>query len=303
MNNTMQCENIVKRFGKTTALGGVTLELEENKIYGLIGRNGAGKTTLLGILAGQNPCDEGTVTVNGMPVWENADALGRICFARELNPATAFGPDTRKVKSMLRIASIFYPNWDEAYAQELIKQFKLDVKKSLNKLSKGMLSMLSIVIALASRAPITFLDEPVAGLDVMMRELFYKLLLADYMENPRTFIISTHIIDEASNVFEEVLLIEAGKLMLKENTEELRAQYAYVSGKEDVVLAAVQGMEIVHREGIARSLTVCVRADNVTERVAGYDVDVLPVSLQKIFVYLTERFEKDAAAQAGGVAV
>ncbi len=303
MNNILQCENIVKRFGKMTALSGVTVDLEQNKIYGLIGRNGAGKTTLLGILSGQNPCDEGAVTVDGMPVWENADALERICFARELNPSTAFGPDTRKVKSLLRIARIFYPNWDEAYAQELLKQFRLDVKKPLNKLSKGMLSMVSIVIALASRAPVTFLDEPVAGLDVMMREQFYRLLLDDYIENPRTFIISTHIIDEASNVFEEVLLIDSGRLMLKENTEELRARYAYVSGKEDVVLDAVRGMEIVHREGLARSLTVCVHADNVKERVAQYDVDVLPVSLQKIFVYLTERYERDAAAQAGGVTV
>ncbi len=303
MNNILQCENIVKRFGKTTALNGVTVQLEQNKIYGLIGRNGAGKTTLLGILSGQNPCDEGSVTVEDMPVWENADALQKFCFARELNPATAFGPDTRKVKSLLRIARIFYPNWDEAYAQELLKSFRLDVKKPLNKLSKGMLSMVSIVIALASRAPVTFLDEPVAGLDVMMREQFYRLLLDDYIANPRTFIISTHIIDEASNVFEEVLLIDSGRLMLKENTEELRAQFAYVSGKEDVVLEAVQEMEIVHREGIARSLTVCVRANSVKERVAQYDVDVSPVSLQKIFVYLTERYEKDTAAQAGGVLV
>lgn len=303
MNTILQCENIVKRFGKTNALNGVTLQLEQNKIYGLIGRNGAGKTTLLGILSGQNPCDQGTVTVCDLPVWENAHALEQFCFARELNPSTAFGPDTRKVKNLLRIARIFYPNWDEAYAQELLKSFRLDVKKPLNKLSKGMLSMVSIVIALASRAPVTFLDEPVAGLDVMMRELFYRLLLDDYINNPRTFIISTHIIDEASNVFEEVLLIDSGRLMLKENTEDLRAQFAYVSGKEDVVLDAVQGMEIVHREGIARSLTVCVRANSVKERVAQYDVDVSPVTLQKIFVYLTERYERDDAAQAGGVPV
>ncbi len=304
MNNLLQCEGIVKRFGKLTALDGISLSLEPNKIYGLIGRNGAGKTTLLGILSGQNPCDEGSVTIGGEPVWENEHALENICFSRELSPSTAFGPDTRKVKTLLRIARIFYPNWDEEYAQELLKEFNLDIKKPLNKLSKGMLSMVSIIIALASRAPVTFLDEPVAGLDVMMREKFYRLLLDDYMENPRTFVISTHIIDEASNVFEEVLLVDSGKLMLKENTDELRARFAYVSGRDDVVLDAVKGMDIIHREGVARSLTVCVQANNVKERLAAYDVDVTPVSLQKIFVYLTERYEKNGEeASVGGALV
>ncbi|MFA9379930.1 MAG: ATP-binding cassette domain-containing protein [Acetanaerobacterium sp.] len=301
MSTILECEGVVKRFGKTVALNGITLSLEENKIYGLIGRNGAGKTTLLGILSGQNHSDDGSVVVNGAPVWENADAIENICFSRELSPSTSFGPDTRKVRHLLRIARIFYPGWDEEYAQSLINEFKLEVKKPLNKLSKGMLSMVSIVIALASRAPITFLDEPVAGLDVMMRELFYRLLLDDYMKYPRTFVISTHIIDEASGVFEEVVLVDAGSVMLKKNTEELRASYAYVSGREDTVLEAVSGMEIVHREGLAKSLTVCVKANDAKQRLTGYDVDVSPVSLQKIFVYLTERYDQDRSTRTGGV--
>ncbi len=303
MNNIVQCEGVVKQFGKLTALDGISMTLEADKIYGLIGRNGAGKTTLLGILSGQNPSDAGSVTINGEPVWENASALENLCFSRELNPSTAFGPDTRKVKALLRIARIFYPNWDEEYAQELLKKFNLDVKKPLNKLSKGMLSMVSIVIALASRAPVTLLDEPVAGLDVMMRETFYRLLLEDYMKNPRTFIISTHIIDEASNVFEEVILIDSGKVMLKENTDELRASFSYVSGREDIVLEAVKDMDIVHREGVARSLTVCVKASNVAQRVAEYDVDVSPVTLQKIFVYLTEGYERESVIRTGGTVI
>lgn len=300
MDIVLQCNGVVKRFGKTTALNGVDLTLDENKIYGLIGRNGAGKTTLLGILAGQNFADEGSVSAYGLPVWENSEAMEKICFSRELNTATAFGPDTRKVKEFFRIARIFYPNWDEEYAKKLLKEFKLDIKKPINKLSKGMLSMVSIIIALASRAPVTFLDEPVAGLDVMMREKFYQLLLDDYMENPRTYIISTHIIDEASNVFEEVVLVDAGKIMLKQNTEELRAQYAYVSGREDTVNEAISGLEVVHREGLGKSLTVCVKL-NGREQFEQYDVDVSPVSLQKIFVYLTEQYE--SAANAGAPAL
>ncbi len=297
MNTILQCSGVVKRFGKITALNGVDLTLDENKIYGLIGRNGAGKTTLLGILSGQNSAGEGEVTVCGMPIWENVEAMEKVCFSRELSATTAFGPDTRKVKELLRIAKIFYPFWDEEYAKRLIREFQLDSKKAINKLSKGMLSMVSIIIALASRAPITFLDEPVAGLDVMMREKFYKLLLDDYMENPRTYVISTHIIDEASNVFEEVVLVDAGRIMLKQNTEELRAQYAYVSGREDTVSEATRGLQVVHREGLGKSLTVCVKL-NGSSRLEQYDVDVAPVSLQKIFVYLTEQYENAVLSSA-----
>ncbi len=295
MSAVLMCEGLVKQFGKMRALDSVSLVLEKDKIYGLIGRNGAGKTTLLGILSGQNREDDGTVTINGEPVWENEAALGKLCFSRELSSSTSMGPDTRKVRELLRLARIFYSEWDEEYAQKIIKAFELDVKKSLNKLSKGMLSMVSIVIALASRAPITFLDEPVAGLDVMMRERFYRLLLDDYMLHPRTFVISTHIIDEASNVFEEVIMVDGGRVRLTGNTEELRSSYAYVSGRADVVLEAAKGVEIVHREELGKHLTVCVRGKNLKERFAGFDVDVAAVSLQKIFVYLSEEYERERA--------
>ena len=170
----LTAKGIVKTYGNKDVLHGVDLTLESGKIYGLIGRNGAGKTTLLSILTSQNPATSGTVTFDGQPVWENPAVLEHLCFARELNPMTGSNANPMKVKEYLRIAATFFPHWDKEMADRLIKKFDLDVKKKISKLSKGMLSMVTIIVAMASKAEFTFLDEPVAGLDVVAREQFYE---------------------------------------------------------------------------------------------------------------------------------
>lgn len=212
-NGVLQATDVVKSYNKKEVLHSVSLTIEPGKIYGLIGRNGAGKTTLLSILTAQNTHDSGLVTYNGERVWENQKALDEICFSRELSPMLLFGQNTLKVKEYLRAAALYYPHWDKEYATRLIEMFGLDTKKKIYKLSKGMMSMVTIVLALASRAPITILDEPVAGLDVVAREQFYDVLLADYAETGRTFIISTHIIEEAAGVFEDIIFIDNGRVI------------------------------------------------------------------------------------------
>ena len=210
------CENIVKTYGGKDVLQSVSLELAENKIYGLIGRNGAGKTTLLSILTAQNPATKGTVTLDGMPVWENRRALEKLCFSRELNASVESGLASMKAKEYLRIAATYCENWDHNMEKRLLDLFELNVKKKLGKLSKGMLSMITIVVALCSKAPYTLLDEPVAGLDVVAREQFYKLLLEEYAATGRTFVISTHIIEEAANVLEDVIILHKGQVLVEE---------------------------------------------------------------------------------------
>ena len=284
------CENVVKCYGKKRVLEGVNLTIEPHKIYGLIGRNGAGKTTLLGIMTAQNTMDSGSVTYGGQRVWENQRVLDALCFSRELSQVTMFGNNSMKVKEYLRMARTYYPKWDQAYAERLIDQFGLDMKGRICKMSKGMLSQVTIIVALASKADVTILDEPVAGLDVFMRDRFYSLLLEEYADTERTFILSTHIIEEAANLLEEVVILNNGVITLKENTAALIASCRYISGREDVVSEAVQGLPVLHSETIGRSRTVCVKtADAIERKLAAYDVDVSPVPLQKIFVYLTKK--------------
>ena len=286
-------KNIVKSYGKENVLKNVSVEIETGKIYGLIGRNGAGKTTLLSILTAQNPATQGEITLDGKPVWENEESLSHICYSREISPVTMFGPNTLKVKEYLATARAFYVNWDEAYAKELIKIFNIDVKKRISKLSKGMLSAVTIIVALASKADITILDEPVAGLDVVAREQFYKLVIEEYSETGRTFIISTHIIEEAASLFEKIIIIDKGEIKYQENLDELLSRAYRVSGDTDAVDKATEGLKIYNPESLGRNKVVTVLADKPVESF-GEGVQVEPVSLQNLFYAMCMGGRKEA---------
>ncbi len=284
----LEVKNLCKSYKEKDVIKDLNLTLEPGKIYGLIGRNGAGKTTLLSVLAAHAKATSGSVCLGNEPVWENQRALDCICFSRELEGTSTVNTNlvALKVKEYLRAASEYYPNWDAKLAEKLFLEFELDKKQRLSKLSKGMLSMVTIIVALASKAEYTFLDEPVAGLDVVARDRFYKLLLDEYTESGRTFVVSTHIIDEAADVLEEVIILKDGKIKLKENTQELLQRSYYVSGKEDVVEAAVKGLKVYHREHFGRSLGLVVVLEKGQTLEANAEMDIQPVNLQKLFVAL-----------------
>ena len=270
------CKGLEKSYGKKEVLHNLDLELESGKIYGLIGRNGAGKTTLLSVLTAQSPATAGTVVFDGKPVWENREALEHICFSRELNQMMGNSGNPLKVKEYLRIAATYFVHWDKEMAKRLIE----------SKMSKGMTSMVTIIVALASKAEFTFLDEPVAGLDVVAREQFYRILLEEYTQTGRTFVISTHIIEEAADVLEEVIILDQGKILLKENTQELLERSYHISGHEEEVDQAAAGLEAYHQERLGRSKGVTVLLKPGQTIPAGYDVSVQKLNLQKVFVAL-----------------
>lgn len=288
MNKNIVCKDLCKKYSDKEVLKNINLTLEKGKIYGLIGRNGAGKTTLLSIMSAQNPATSGTVTVDDEQVWENQSALDKICFSRELNmaPSNGNGLSATKIKDYLKLASVYYKYWDQAMADRLLEKFELEPKKKLGEVSKGMLSMVTIIVAMASKAEYTFLDEPVAGLDVIMRKYFYDLLLSEYEESGRTFIISTHIIEEAANIFEEVIMVKKGEILLKANTADLVDSAYHVSGKAEDVDAATAGLKTYNEENIGRSKGVTVFLKEGEKIKEGYDVSIQPVNLQNIFVAL-----------------
>lgn len=286
MENILECRGLSKKFKKVEAVKGVDLTIEGGKIYGMIGRNGAGKTTLLSMMSAQSKPTDGEVTLNGMHVFENQDCIDKICFSREINTMTPLGVNNIKVKELLRMASIFYKNWDKEMADNLIKEFSLDTGKRISKLSKGMLSMVTIIIALASKAEITILDEPVAGLDVVAREQFYKLLLDEYNETGRTFIVSTHIIEEAADLFEEVIIVNDGKILLKENTVDLIERAYHVSGSSEEVDKLIARYEAHQIEKIGRSKGATILLKKGEELTANDNLTVTQMSLQNLFVAL-----------------
>jgi ABC-2 type transport system ATP-binding protein len=173
-----------------------------------------------------------------------------------------------------------------------VDEFGLPRKRRVKKLSRGMLSALGVIVGLASRAPITLFDEPYLGLDAVARHLFYDRLLADYAEHPRTVILSTHLIDEVSDLIEHVLLLDRGRLVVDEDAEALRGQVKTVTGPSDAVDAFAVGREELHRDRLGATVRATLRGAfdaNDRGRAAELGLDVDPVSLQQLIVHLTTR--------------
>ncbi|MFI7428693.1 ATP-binding cassette domain-containing protein [Micromonospora sp. NPDC049836] len=277
---------LTKRFGDVTALNDVTFTLTENRIYGLLGRNGAGKTTLMQLITGQNSVTVGDLTLFGERPFENERALMQVVFIKESQKY----PAAYQVRHVLSLASRLFPNWDEDFAQSLVDEFELPRKRTVRKLSRGMTSALGVTIGLAARAPLTFFDEPYLGLDAVARQLFYDRLLADYAENPRTVVLSTHLIDEVADLIEHVLLLDHGKLLLDAPSEELRGQVMEASGPAEAVDGFATAHRALHREQLGGTARTTLRGsfDNAERmRAKKLGIDLAPVSLQQAVVRLT----------------
>ena len=286
MSTVIEAKSLTKTFGAFTAVDSVEFAIEENKIYGLLGRNGAGKTTIMQLLTGQDFASSGSVSVYGQSPVENARVLSNVSFIKESQKY----PDGVRAKHVLAAAPTFYGNWNAELAAELTKAFRVPLNRDMRKLSRGQVSAVGVIVGLASRAPITFFDEPYLGLDAVARQLFYDKLLEDYAEYPRTIILSTHLIDEVSDLLEHVILIEEGKIVLDTDAEELRGRATTVVGKSADVATFVEGREIIHRDGIGGLASVTVlgglsSADRAAATAAG--LELAPVSLQQLIVRLS----------------
>jgi len=287
MNSVIQVRNLTKRYKDALALDGVSFDIEQDAIYGLLGRNGAGKTTAMSILTAQNLPTSGDVRVFGENPYENARVLSRMCFVRESQKY----PDDATPRHAFAAARLFFPRWDQGLADELIDDFQLPLKRTIKKLSRGQLSAVGVIIGLASRAEVTFFDEPYLGLDAVARQIFYDRLLADYAEVPRTILLSSHLIDEVSNLIERVLLIDDGRIIMDESADDARALATNVVGDAAAVERVVNGREVIHREGLGRvaSVTFLGRLDGGERAAVVADgLELAPVSLQQLIVRLTQ---------------
>ncbi len=286
MTTIVEVKGLSKHYGKVKAVDNVSFKLEEGKIYGLLGRNGAGKTTIMHMLTAQLFRTSGEMKVFGEEPYENEKVLKQICFIKESQKY----PETFRVKDVLNVSPLFFPNWDKELAQSLVEDFRLPLKRRMKKLSRGMLSAVGIVVGLASRAPLTIFDEPYLGLDAVARNLFYDRLLADYGEHPRTIILSTHLIDEVSQLLEHVLVIDAGKLLLDEEAETLRGSASNVVGSAAKVDAFLAGKKVIHRSPFGGLMSATVLGQlSKQERLlaAEQGLEIGPVSLQQMIVHMT----------------
>ena len=279
----IEVKGLTKNYGEKLALDDISFTLDGPKIYGLLGRNGAGKTTFMDILSGQILANSGEILVDGENPFDNQKLTESICLIKEGNN---FNKDL-KVKHVLKIYSLFYPNWDPELAEALIMEFNLPQNAKVKVLSKGMESALGITVGLASKAPITIFDEPYIGLDAPSRKRFYEVMLEEYQEEKRIIIFSTHLIDEVSLLFEEVLILQEGKLVLHEETENLREHIVSVSGPVVEVETYIAGKETINTRELAGMMTAYVYGEKEEALQHGLDVEGVPI--QDLMIYLTER--------------
>ena len=285
MTTVIEASGLTKRFGSVTAVDSATFTVAENTITGLLGRNGAGKTTLMQLLTAQQYATSGTVDVLGSSPVENAETLQQVCFIKESQKY----PDDFQPRHVFQSAPWFFPHWDAEFAERLVADFRVPLKRRMKKLSRGQVSAVGVIVGLASRAPITFFDEPYLGLDAVARQIFYDRLLEDYAEHPRTVVLSTHLIDEVSNLLEHVIVIDDGRIIVDEDAETLRGRATTIAGPASAVDTFVAGRELLHSERLGGLATATIGALDTAEREQAtlLGLELAPVSLQQLIIRLT----------------
>lgn len=282
--------NLNKKYGSNIVLDNINFEIESGKIYGLLGRNGVGKTTLLKIMSNQIISYTGEVKLDSEIIKENQAATEQILFVSEFMIPDSM--KSEKIKNVLSAVSALLPNWNEKYKDELLADFKLNPKTTLKKLSKGNRNLLSLIIGLASGVKYTLYDEPSVGLDANNRYKFYQHLMKSMEDSKRTAIISTHIIDEAENIFEDVIILEDSKVMLNDDISNIQEKALSITGPKGEVLRILDGKNIISEENIGALCIISV-FDNIStderQRLKNAGAEITNLPLQKLFIHLTNK--------------
>ena len=282
----VEVRDLTVRYGSTTALDAVTFSIRPGVITGLLGRNGSGKTTALSVLAAYIRKTSGTVLVDGEEPWENARVMSGTCLVRESGDVL---PD-RPVEESLRMLANRRPTFDKALAEKLLDTFELGPTQRPDRLSRGQRSAFGVVMGIASRAPLTLLDEVHLGMDAPARYAFYDALLADWLEHPRTIVLSSHLIGEVERLLEDVLVLDRGTVLAQSDADTLRARGLTVTGSAEAVAAFVVGRDVVSRQALGGTTqaTIIGALPDDEDRARAERVELGPVALQDLFVHLTD---------------
>ncbi len=291
----IEVRELVKSFEGFRALDGMNLTVPTGAVYGLVGPNGAGKSTLIRHLAGIYRQDSGMVTVDGEPVYENPAVKRRIAYI----PDEVFYYTQATIRDMMRFTRDLYPSFDRDCWERLGKTFALDPGKAMRKLSKGQQKQAAFWLALSLRPELVVLDEPVDGLDPVMRRQVWSLLLADVAERGTTVLVSSHNLRELEDVCDHVGIVDKGRMLLERSLSELqenlvKIQLALPEGAE-----LPEGLELLHesRTGRLRQLILRGKAEELSAKLQAAQplfLDLLPLSLEEIFIYELGGVEHEA---------
>ena len=281
----IQATGVVKQYGSFRALDGLSLTVPKGSVYGLVGPNGAGKSTLIRCITGAFRPEQGEITLEGENVWENPRVKARMAHI----PDEIFFYPQSNLTDLQRFYAGFYPGFDKELWGRLEPVFQLPRKTPLRRFSKGMQKQAAFWLALACRPEVLILDEPVDGLDPMMRRQVWQLLLGDVAQNGTTVLVSSHNLRELEDVCDRVGILDKGRMLLERSLSDLQenmAKIQMVPGEN----GAPQGLDVLHESRSGRLLTLVVRGrlEEIRERVAAAQpvyFDLLPLSLEEIFIY------------------
>jgi ABC-2 type transport system ATP-binding protein len=273
----IEARGLRKAFGKTTALDGLNLKVEEGRILGLIGPNGAGKTTALNAMLGLIPY-EGELRVLGRDPWSERDQLMRdVSFIADV----AVLPRWMRVSQGLDYLAGVHPRFERAKAEAFLAKTNIAHDSRVRELSKGMVTQLHLALIMAIDARLLVLDEPTLGLDILFRKQFYDSLLNDYFDRSRTIVVATHQVDEIQDVLTDLMFINHGRIVFQCSMEEFESRYLEITVNPEKAAAARELKPIHERQVFGRSVMLFDRVDR--QQVAAYG-DVRSPSIADLFV-------------------
>ena len=282
----IEVKNVIKRFDGLKALDGLNITVPTGAVYGLVGPNGAGKSTIIRHLAGIYRQDSGEVLIDGEPVYENPAVKDRIAYI----PDDIFYYTQATVRDMMKFYRDVYPRFDTDCFEKLGEAFQLDLKRPVRKLSKGQQKQAAFWLALAQRPEVVILDEPVDGLDPVMRRQVWSLLLSDVAERGTTVLVSSHNLRELEDVCDHVGIMNHGKMLLERSLSELQDNIVKIQLAFAEETPLPEDLTILHRSETGRLQQLILRgkAEELEARLALCNplfLDVLPLTLEEIFIY------------------
>lgn len=283
----IEVQNVSKRFYGLDALKDVSLSVKKGSVYGLVGSNGAGKTTLLKILAGIYKQNSGSLQIDSQPVFENEKIKSRIVFIPDL---LYYFPNFT-VQEMARFFAHIYPQWNQERFLELSRVFNIEVKQRIKTLSKGMQRQVSFWLGLALTPDVMLLDEPLDGLDPVMRQKVKRLIFQDVAEREMTVIVSSHNLRELEDICDHIGILHQGKMLLQKDLDDLKTDIhkIQIAFSDEVPSELLQDMPALHREKRGSVLILIVRGayEEIIKRLQSYQpaiLDILPLTLEEIFI-------------------
>ena len=278
----LEMKNVTKTFGSFKALDNLSMTVPQGAVYGLVGPNGAGKSTAIRHLTGIYRPDEGTITLEGLPIYENPTVKATIGYI----PDDIFYFPSATLEEMRRFYKGIYPKFDDILFEKLYEVFQLPKKTPIRRFSKGMQKQAAFQLTLCCRPEVLILDEPVDGLDPVMRRQVMSLILSDVAEHGTTVLISSHNLRELEDVCDHVGIMNHGRMLLEKSLADMQG----ATHKLQIVGEAPEGLRILHESSSGRLKTYIVRGSAVeiatkAEAAKPAYFDVLPLSLEEIFIY------------------